>query len=89
MTSFPHLPLHLRRSCASAANVLPVGGKGGRRPFRLRLGFIRALRSWLRRRERYVKVAPHESAIVREPKFYTTHWMRLCGLSPEYTRRDP
>lgn len=82
MFGFQLLPLLPRRSSAvSAAKVLlsSSGRLGGRSPSWRRPGFYRVVRSWLRaqRRSRHVRVVPHESAIVRERRYFVTHWTRF------------
>ncbi len=79
MNRFPHVLLLLRRACVRTAVSLLGGGKGGR--FTRPGSFVQR---WLRRRIRqgiYVRVAPHESAIVREKRYYVTYWTPLCGLN--------
>lgn len=78
MLEFPLLPLRLRRRSVLSAVSSSAAGAEGSRPWLP--GFYRR---WLRRRERaglYIRVSPHTSAIVREPRYFVTHWTRLCGL---------
>lgn len=83
MSAFPHLPLQLRRGCDRNAVSLLGGVKVGR--------FLRPgswFKRWLRSKVRaglYVRAVPHESAVVREPRYYVTHWVPLCGHT---LRRD-